>query len=740
MSVCGQRLRAFLVLCLCCLSGGGVLGQQGAVSADLRQRRQEAAEPRVQAREARDRRMRALARAHGLPFETEGGGGRRMTLAAFTEDGAPRPIYLTGCASSAALSTGASLLHEAPYALSGTDMLIGIWDEGRPRLTHRELAGRVTVGDGTTTTSAHGTHVSGILASSGVDPTAKGMAPAAALYSCDWNSDWSEMLAIGALAPNEDGAIQISNHSYGYIFGWYFYDGYWTWFGIYGESEDRGFGQYDEACAEYDFVCAEAPYYLPFVAAGNSRTTSTPSPGATFRYWDAYTGGWVYKAYVPGVDPGSNSAAEGGYDTLLVPAVAKNVVTVGSVTDAAAGGVRTTNGVALAVDSSWGPADDGRIKPDLVANGVGVRSAHSNTDASYASWSGTSMASPNAAGSAALLVELARRWVPAGGLRASTLKGLLIHTADDLGRAGPDYSYGWGLVNVQRAADLLLARFRDAVPGVLVEEQALFLDPVAYDVVAAGGPLRATLCWTDPAGTPRAGLDERTAVLVNDLDLRVRPVDNPWQAAQPFVLDWLNPTSPATAGDNTRDPVEQVLIAHAASGSTHRVVVSSKHALPAHQVFSLILSGAQAAAPVPATFAEAVDQPARAFTFSGPGWTFDTAVTVDGLDAARSKLIPHGGAVSADTAVSGEAWVRFWWRVSSEAANDVAQFSVDNVALRTISGESGWMFEQHRLGAGSHALAWRYQKNGSLTAGSDCLWIDQLEILPINPATVILIR
>ena len=104
--------------------------------------------------------------------------------------------------------------------------------------------------------------------------------------------------------------------------------------------------------------------------------------------------------------------------------------------------------------SSTGPTDDGRIKPDLVANGVNLTS----TDIGgydYLTISGTSMSSPNACGSATLLVDQYKRLF-GGAMRASTLKALLIQTADDIGNPGPDYFFGWGLINVKRAADLLI--------------------------------------------------------------------------------------------------------------------------------------------------------------------------------------------------------------------------------------------------------------------------------------------
>lgn len=62
--------------------------------------------------------------------------------------------------------------------------------------------------------------------------------------------------------------------------------------------------------------------------------------------------------------------------------------------------------------SSWGPTDDGRIKPDIVADGVSVFSTTATHDSSYGYKSGTSMATPNAAGSLLLLQELSQQLSP----------------------------------------------------------------------------------------------------------------------------------------------------------------------------------------------------------------------------------------------------------------------------------------------------------------------------------------
>ena len=55
-------------------------------------------------------------------------------------------------------------------------------------------------------------------------------------------------------------------------------------------------------------------------------------------------------------------------------------------------------------------------------------------------------------------------------MRSSLLKALLIHTADDLGNVGPDYKFGWGLINVKAAADVNLAHKASLAAPKLIED------------------------------------------------------------------------------------------------------------------------------------------------------------------------------------------------------------------------------------------------------------------------------
>jgi hypothetical protein len=242
--------------------------------------------------------------------------------------------------------------------------------------------------------------------------------------------------------------------------------------------------------------------------------------------------------------------------------------------------------------SAWGPTDDGRVKPDLVTNGIAVYACTSNSDTSYSSLSGTSLSSPAAAGVGAQLLELYGHLFPAQYMRSSTLKALLIHTADDLGNPGPDYKFGWGLINAQAAAEKILLHKRN--PTLLnIKEASLTRNTNTNDQFTFQwdgiNPIKATLCYTDPPGSATSGLDDRTSKLVNDLDITITAPDGTTKYNE-FVLDWLNPDVPATTGDNDRDNVKQVLINLPTQQGIYTIRVDYDN-LSGTQYYSLIISG-----------------------------------------------------------------------------------------------------------------------------------------------------
>ena len=508
-----------------------------------------------------------------------------------------RPVYHITTNDRAAISTAAAAVRDAPFygAPDGTGQRIGIWDGGQIRFTHQEFVGRLVSGDGGST-SSHGSHVGGTLGASGVNPSARGMAPGATIHTYAWGSDTAEALAIAATASGQPNRIKVSNHSYGAIEGWengsYSGNQGWHWFGEWGDDEDEKFGRYNGTSAAWDNVCHQAPYYLPFRSAGNDRNDGPPNSMASFFYLD---NGWQTNIFDPAIHPGADGLADDGsigFDSVGTRGTSKNIMTVGAVSDAVSGGLRSVSSASVASFSGWGPTDDGRIKPDIVANGVSLFSTGSNSDTSYYNSSGTSMSSPNAAGSAVLLHEV---WSTRLGfdLRASSMKALILHTTDDLGNPGPDYAHGWGLMNTQRAADLILDHEAAPDEGRVAEEFLDLADSMRIHDLDVDGtePLRVTICWTDPPSPSISGLDNPTPTLMNDLDIRVvRVADG--TVFDPWILDPSNPTLVATTGDNFRDNVEQIYVATPIAGS-YRLEISHKASLVGNrQDYSVITSGA----------------------------------------------------------------------------------------------------------------------------------------------------
>lgn len=588
------------------------------------------------------RRQNARARATllGLPLRTESPAGRVQEIVDF--DGG-NPVYFTTDNVNAAISTGADLLRTSPYSLTGSGVTIGLWDGGAARASHQEFGGRVSVMDGAATID-HASHVGGTLIASGFDPRARGMAASATVNSYNWTSDVSEMTSRGATYAGEPGKIYLSNHSYGYVSGWNYVNGgspyrKWEWWGLEStvSSTESDFGLYNSYARDSDSLAFGAPYYLIFRSAGNDNTDN-PVNGDIVTFTP---GSSTVVAYNTASHPGGDGTYRGGFETIGFDAVAKNVITVGSALDAVTAptdGVRDPSQAVLNNFSACGPTDDGRIKPDVVANGDALYSSLGGSNTAYGTYSGTSMATPNATGSSALLIQQYAGFFPGQAMRASTLKGLLIHTADDRGNTGPDYKYGWGMVNVQAAADLI--RDHSASPAKQrVTEDQLTTSTITRTLsfVSDGvSPISATLCWTDPAAGALATSDSRSARLVNNLNLKIiAPNGSEFLPfVMPFVGSWTQASMslPATTGINNTDNVEQVRLAPPAAGTYQAVVSFSGTLVNNNQNYSLLISGSTADAPPP---------PPLALTSVSPTSSLSGSVTLD----------LTGTSLQADTAV-----------------------------------------------------------------------------------------
>ncbi len=498
----------------------------------------------------------------------------------------------------AAISVAADKVRQtSPFNLDGNSQIVGLWDGGAARTDHQELTGRVTVKDGAATVD-HATHVAGTIAAAGVNSLAKGMAPAVSIDCYHWTNDVSEMTSRAMSFAGESSKIQVSNHSYSTVGGWEHSFSPPRWSGTWPSRESDIFGLYNLDVRNWDQLCYDAPYYLPFTSSGNDRSDATPDQGEDFQYFDPDKKpfpDWVTKSFDSATDPKKDGWRNGGFDTISPYGTAKNGITVGAVYDAVAiSGQRDLSKATMTSFSSWGPTDDGRVKPDIVTNGVSVRSCTAAGTDSYATWSGTSTSSPGATGAAALLLEYYSKLLDGAYMKAATLKGLIVHTADDLGNAGPDYKFGFGLMNTLSAANRIKDHSDFPASQVIGENvidntQIAHVYQFQWDSVS---PIRATLCWTDPPGPEQTGgLNDPTLRLINDLDITITSPDAV-TTHYPWTLDPDNPANPATTGDNIRDNVEQIYIPDPNQPGIYTLEISYKATLTdGEQHYSLLLSG-----------------------------------------------------------------------------------------------------------------------------------------------------
>jgi PKD repeat protein len=485
--------------------------------------------------------------------------GRTLSLIRIMPSGVPE-FYLTHNLL-AAQNVGVNRLRpgaDLSLNLTGKAVTVGVWDSGSTNVEHQEFGDRVEIKDNIPFDD-HGTHVAGTIAAAGINPQAQGMAYETQIFAYEFNNDNAEMAAEAA-----NGLI-ISNHSYGLRTGWDLNASGtgWQWFGDPSVSniEDYRFGYYDDTNSRvWDDIAFNAPYYLIVKSAGNDRT-----------------------------DVGDGTRPpDGPYDCLEPKSVAKNILTIGAV-EHLDNGYAGPEDVVMSAFSSWGPTDDGRIKPDISAIGVDVFSTLSGGVSAYGFLSGTSMSAPNTTGGLALLQEYYGQLYYGRQMLSATLKALAIHTAREAGaNPGPDYEYGWGLLAVDRAANLITSNDNESF--IINELNLAANDSVVIRVNSDGlQPLEATICWTDVPGDPAPiSLNPTDLMLVNDLDLRIR--DENGNTFQPWILDPANPEDQATQGDNFRDNVEKVVIAAPTAGE-YTITIKHKNDLRnGNQDFSLIVS------------------------------------------------------------------------------------------------------------------------------------------------------
>ena len=615
----------------------------------------------IQQQSARDEAL-TWATANGIPTELTAPNGTKAVLVS-REGNVPN--YLSPCdlASDMTINTtnvwpgGSTGLN-----LTGTNTIIGQWDEGLPLLTHSEFGGRVSESDGYTTLSDHSTAVAGMMSAAGaaffydtnnnpLGPLAKGMAYASQVQAWSYYDSVGDLAGMTAAVGTNH--LRLSNHSYEFTDGWY-YDttlNAWVWYGYWQlGSQDARFGNYTTNAANYDAVAVGAPTYLQVWAAGNEQNYAPPVQPTN--HYEFTLSGTLYMTNAVRAADGD----QGGYDTLSQQASAKDNLVVGAINPLPNGFISPTN-VTIASFSSLGPTDDGRIKPDVVADGV--NNIVPVSGGTYGIGSGTSFAAPSVTGSIDLLTQLYKQLHPSSSdLLSSTIKGLVIHTADSCTtNNGPSYKFGWGVMNTKTAGTLIN---QDATNGLKNQIKEVMLNNgqyVQFPVVSIGGtnnPLKATICWLDPVGPANSitNLDNPAIKLVNDLDLRIYSPSG--MTNFPWILnpDLTNRTAVARSaaamtGDDNRNNVEKVYIANPLTNATYTVTVTHKGTLTNSQWVSILISGNVAQQPPPLAFNQILQTATNTTAVGWPAVVGEQYQVQVNTDLTTTNWVNTGGIISA---------------------------------------------------------------------------------------------
>jgi Subtilase family len=551
----------------------------------------------------------------------------------------------------AAQASNVDDVHAAPYNLTGQGQVVVVSELSEAQGSHPEFEGRMTTEGGVTEDDLvfHATHVSGTVGAAGLRADAKGMAPKATIRQFNVTGGTfahlrllrEKLPAIGAVADNVSLGIPL---------GWC--EGcegqYPAWL-----DEEEYYGAYDaDVTAPFDEIVKETGTLIVF-AAGNAGDYPNLEPWGPHYHVDPESGDidtskvLCFSTDGTGNDcpvnpcTGTCEKVKGHqltvpFDTMTVTGSGKNVLAVGAVHTLA-------NPPQVSAFSSRGPAKDGRVKPDVVARGQAVLSTAPNSE--YASSSGTSMAAPVVSGIAALIGE---QWQKKFGARPKPeyVRALIIAGAQDLGNAGPDYTYGFGLVDAKASVDYILA---DNGAGSHIRTLNV-ADRTEHEVkitTTAAQKLRVFATWADPTVILLGDDAIEAKALVNDIDVKVI---GPNGTAFPYVLDKARYQDVATRGVNGVDNNEMIEIADAPAGEYRVIVTGTKVTSGPQPVIVISNAAGQGTAPPCTDANEPNNSPAAATAFGNTDLRTGAICTQGDADYFTFSVDRHGAISVALTA------------------------------------------------------------------------------------------
>ena len=123
------------------------------------------------------------------------------------------------------------------------------------------------------------------------------------------------------------------------------------------------------------------------------------------------------------------------------------------------------------------------------------------------------------------------------------------------------------------------------------------------------------------------------------------------------------------------------------------------------------------------------------YTFAGSAnWTIVNTGAYEGTYCAKSGNISDNQdsqlVLTVEVLTTGE--FSFYKKVSSENSYDKLYFLIDGSSMGDWSGESDWSLQTYTVTPGTHTFKWRYAKDGSVSNGSDCAWIDYIQLPPTS--------